>query len=210
MPVLTTAPLLPSMRLLLALCALFLAPFASAQPRHGGVFAFAGSGGDCQGLYATTRQVLAYAQPLAVGNPVRRVEAGRRIGPSDVAEELNVVIRPGRFVARRNVTFDEWSFYDRDRQGSGPLQIPRGMSIEVFGQDLWRMNGVVYQTLWAIPATRAGVDADVRRDFTTESFPQVEHWLRLAARGGQPAAWLNASGPGVRRTGDAPNTGEGC
>lgn len=71
------------------------------------------------------------------------------------------------------------------------------------------MNGVVYQTLWAIPATRVGVDAETRRDFTTESFPQVEHWLRLVARCGRPAAWLNVSQPDVRRTGDAPDTGEG-
>jgi hypothetical protein len=195
------------MRYLLTFCALAaIAPLASAQPRHGGVFAYAG--GDCGTTYVTTRPVPAYAVPQAVGTPVRQVDAGRRVEPNDRSDELTVVRSPGRLVARRDLEVPEWAYFDPARTASrAPLRIPRGTRVEVLGDAgdgyaVFRMGGAVYSgqgtTTSGIPVDPSLVDAATRQDFVVESFPETEVWVRLVARGGRPAAWLNTRQPGVR------------
>ncbi len=203
------------MRHLLLLCALVvLTPSGAAQPRHDGVFAYPGSTGGCTVHYATTRAVSAYAEPRAVGSPIRQVAAGRRIEGNDRSAELVVVRTPGRLVARRDVPVLEWGYHASDRQPRGNLVIPRGTAIEVLGtvgeaSAIWRMNGTAYVS-WGIPAAAWMVVEEHRAEFRIESLPVVEQWVRLVPRGGQPAAWLNVTGPGVRKTGTDPTSGPDC
>lgn len=104
---------------LLVLCALALLVVqpAAAQPRHGGVFAYDQYA--CWATYTTTRAVQAYAEPRVTGTPVRRIASGQRIvdieRDGDRTDLFVVVVTPGRLVARRNVTVDEWGYHDSNR-----------------------------------------------------------------------------------------------
>ncbi len=179
------------MRSLFALCALVaLAPLATAQPRHDGVYAY--PWGVCGSIYVTSRAVQAYAEPRAVGAPIRQVDAGRRVEPNDVTETLTVVLSPGVSITRQ--AFEP---------GEAGFTIPRGTRVELFGEagdgaQIFRVGGTMHTAYAGLPSDAASVTADTRRLYTIESFPRVEVWVRLRARPGKPAAWLNTSQPGIR------------
>lgn len=186
--------------LFIALVVAAVATSVSAQPRHSGVFAYTGA--ECSSEYTTTQAVQAYAEPRAASRALRTVEAQRRIDANDYTEDLFVVTRPGIAVARRDVSLVDWGYHNSSRRTSGPLRIPRGTRVELLGggfeaYGIFRFGGTTYSGL-GVPTMEWMAEDSDPRDFTVESWPTVEHWVRLSARSGRPAAWLNASQPGVR------------
>lgn len=195
----------------LSVLALVLAHAPAAQPRHGGLASWpnvAGDGeGGCNYRWRTTARVPAYAEPDASSRRVRTVEADRRIDPNDRTESLRVLRSYGRARTRRPFTLQAITAGRRANEYlTTTLTLPAGAEVETMwyggseGSD-FRYQGVEYRA--DVPAERWQWDEEpgYRRDFEPVRYPAVENWVRLVAREGRPAAWVDVTGRGVVRAG---------
>lgn len=198
---------LPARVALLAVLVDLLGPTAAAQPRHGGLSSWPNVVGDgeggCSHRWRTTRAVPAYAQPNTSSRRVRTVEADRRIEPSDRTESVRVLRAYGRVRTRRAFTLQAITAGRQAGQYlTTTLTLPAGAVLQTMwyaggeGSD-FRYRGVEYRGDVLSERWMVREYPEYARDFEALSYPAVENWVRLAARGDRPAAWLNVDQRGV-------------
>lgn len=170
---------------------------ANAQPTFDGVLVI--EGGDraeeCVEEYITTAPITGYDVPNRNGRPIRTVLEGRRIEGNDRSEAWSVIRRPGRIRANGPINLEASSYGSTSRINRSDealdyvtLRLQRGDEIEFLGGAgegfVWyRRNGTIYHG--------DGVWIGPQGTFTDVSALDSELWLRLVARDGKPAAWIN-------------------
>ena len=196
----------------LAVLASVLTHASAAQPRHGGLASWpnvAGDGeGGCFSRWRTTARVPAYAEPNTSSRRVRTVEANRRIDPNDRTESLRVLRSYGRARTRRAFTLQAITAGRQAGQYlTTTLTLPAGAVLETMwyagseGSD-FRYRGVEYRGDVLSERWMLSEYPELGRDFEVLSYPVVENWVRLAARGDRAAGWVNVSGSGVTEAGE--------
>lgn len=177
-----------------------LSVVVSAQPRHGGVFAYRGGDNveECFYVYRTTRAVPGYRNPQVEGRPVRTVAAGRTIAINDRDMVITVMRSAIPSQVLRAFTlpvsvYGSTSYAgDTTEPGSGSVSLYPGQTIELLHarevegstELLFRFNGIAYSAwLDSRPNALAGYLQPL-------AFPPHETWLHLTPRAGRPAAWV--------------------
>ena len=177
----------------LACCLALVPALAFAQDPLPVTFLPGGAGQDgCYAQWSTRSAVRAYSAPTPQSEPIRTVDADRRIDANDYSESLTAVLQPGLVRAQRPVTIEA---YRTGAESAETVRLSLNDELQILGNagegtQYFAFGTAVYAGL--VPGYSGGDGVEVVRR------PVTELWVRLTERGpDRPAAWVNTAQAGM-------------